>query len=162
MNWNYKKLISDKKPSDFRKNFKFWKFPKIPVNKPTQFGWRVFGFDETNPEKLKIGFGSDISTLSILFAHEGITIEPFVQIGPHCTIMSKSTIDNKSGEVHLKTNCRIGAYTTIMPGVTIGQNSIVGAYSFVNIDIPDNVIAHGIPCKIVKSLNRNLEKSDIS
>ena len=39
-----------------------------------------------------------------------------------------------------------------MPGVTVGKNSIIGAYSFVNKDIPDNVLAYGTPCKIIKSL----------
>jgi len=37
-----------------------------------------------------------------------------------------------------------------MPGVTIGENSIVGAFSFVNKDIPGNVIALGVPAKVVK------------
>ena len=153
LNWNYEKITFSKMPVDFRNNFINWKFPKIPINNQTQYGWRVFGYDETNPKKLKIGYGSDISAFSVLFAHEGIYIEPFVQIGPHCSIMSKSTIDNKVGEVHLKENCRIGAYSTIMPGVTVGTNSIVGAYSFVNEDIPDNVIAFGIPCKVIKKLD---------
>jgi acetyltransferase-like isoleucine patch superfamily enzyme len=36
-----------------------------------------------------------------------------------------------------------------MPGVTIGKNSIVGAHSFVDKDIPDNTIAYGVPVKII-------------
>jgi acetyltransferase-like isoleucine patch superfamily enzyme len=40
-----------------------------------------------------------------------------------------------------------------MPGVTVGENSIVGAFSFVNKDIPDNVIAMGIPAKVKKRIN---------
>ena len=40
-----------------------------------------------------------------------------------------------------------------MPGVTIGKNSVVGAMSFVNRDIPDNVIAFGSPVKIIKKLS---------
>ena len=39
-----------------------------------------------------------------------------------------------------------------MPGVTIGENAIIGAFSFVNKDIPDNVIAVGTPVKIIKKL----------
>ena len=35
-----------------------------------------------------------------------------------------------------------------MPGVTIGKNSVIGAYSFVNQNIPDNTIAYGVPVKI--------------
>ena len=39
-----------------------------------------------------------------------------------------------------------------MPGVTIGENSIVGAHSFVNVDIPDNVIAFGVPAKVIRKI----------
>ncbi len=43
-------------------------------------------------------------------------------------------------------------HSVIMPGVTVGENSIVGAFSFVNKNIPDNVIAVGIPVKVVKKI----------
>lgn len=39
-----------------------------------------------------------------------------------------------------------------MPGVTIGKNSIIGAFSFVNKNIPDNVIAAGVPAKVIKKI----------
>jgi len=76
-----------------------------------------------------------------------------VQIGSHCAIYSISTIDNKEGTVILKKNCRIGSHSVIMPGVTIGENSIIGAHSFVNRHIPANVIAAGIPAKVTKRLS---------
>ena len=38
----------------------------------------------------------------------------------------------------------------VMPGVTIGENTIIGAFSFVNKDLPDNVVAAGVPIKIIK------------
>ncbi len=155
MKWDYEEIESSGDvPIDFRESFANWKYPEIDSSKLTKFGWRVFGFDSENPKKLKIGFGSDISAFTVLFAHSGIKIEPFVQIGPHSSIMSKSTIDNKMGEIVLKKNCRIGAYSTIMPGVTVGENSIIGAYSYVNKDVPDNVIAMGIPCKVKKKLTK--------
>jgi len=80
-------------------------------------------------------------------------IEDFVQIGSHCSIYSVSTIDGKEGEVVLKKNCRIGPHSTIMPGVTVGENAVVGAMSFVNCDIPDNCAAAGVPAKIIKSVD---------
>lgn len=151
MSWNYEKIGDDQDPpNDIRSNFKDWKFPEIPINQETEYGWRVFGHDKEDPKKLKIGYGSDISAFSVIFAHCGVIIEPYVQIGPHSSIISKSTIDNKFGLIHLKRNCRIGAYSTIMPGILIGENSIIGAYSFVNRDIPANSIAYGIPCKVIK------------
>lgn len=77
-----------------------------------------------------------------------------MQIGSHCSIYSVSTIDNKEGQVILKTNCRIGSHSVIMPGVTIGENSIIGAFSFVNEDIPDNVVAVGVPAKVIRKLRK--------
>jgi acetyltransferase-like isoleucine patch superfamily enzyme len=40
-----------------------------------------------------------------------------------------------------------------MPGVTIGENSVIGAFSFVNTSIPPNVIAFGVPAKIIRELS---------
>ena len=40
-----------------------------------------------------------------------------------------------------------------MPGVTIGENSVIGAFSFVTKDIPDNVVAYGVPAKVVRKLD---------
>jgi acetyltransferase-like isoleucine patch superfamily enzyme len=41
-----------------------------------------------------------------------------------------------------------------MPGVTVGENSVVGAFSFVNKDVPDNVVAFGIPAKVKRRLTK--------
>ena len=89
-----------------------------------------------------------------LDTRNGVVIEDNVQIGSHCSIYSISTIDNTSGKIYLKNNCRIGSHTTILPGVTIGKNSVVGAHSLVNKDIPDNVIAYGVPAKVIKKLKK--------
>ena len=43
-----------------------------------------------------------------------------------------------------------------MPNVTVGENSIIGACSFVNRDIPDNVTAFGVPVKIVKRRKKKI------
>jgi acetyltransferase-like isoleucine patch superfamily enzyme len=41
-----------------------------------------------------------------------------------------------------------------MPGETVGENSIIGAFSFVNKNIPSNVVAFGVPVKVVKKLDK--------
>jgi acetyltransferase-like isoleucine patch superfamily enzyme len=61
-----------------------------------------------------------------------------------------STIDDKVAPVVLKRNCRIGTHSTVMPGVTIGENAVIGAHSFVNQDIPANCVAYGVPAKVIK------------
>lgn len=51
-----------------------------------------------------------------------------------------------------KTGVWIGASVTILPGVSIGDNSIIGAGSLVTKDIPSNVIAYGNPCRVIREL----------
>lgn len=128
--------------------FKEWKMPLIKEGELTQYNWLV-----QHKENLSMGYKTDIGAFSYINAKNGVIIEDHVQIGSHCSIYSISTIDNKEGRVHLKSNSRIGSHSVIMPGVTIGENSIVGAFSFVNKSIPDNVIAFGVPVKIVKKID---------
>ncbi|MBN1551038.1 acyltransferase [bacterium] len=128
--------------------FKNWKSPEIENGKLTRYNWLV-----QHPENLKLGFKTDIGAFSYINAMYGVTIEDYVQIGSHCSVYSVSTIDNKQGTVHLKKNCRIGTHSVIMPGVTIGENSIIGAFSFVNADIPDNTMAYGIPARVKRVIS---------
>ena len=125
-----------------------WKYPDIEDGKPTKYNWVV-----QNLDGFKLGFKTDIGAFSYINAKKGVTIEDDVQIGSHCSIYSVSTIDNSSGKVVLKNNCRIGSHSTILPGVSIGKNSIIGAHSLVNKDIPDNVVSFGVPAKVVRSKN---------
>jgi acetyltransferase-like isoleucine patch superfamily enzyme len=125
--------------------FEKWKYPKIKEGEFTQFNWVV-----QHKENLILGFKTDIGAFTYINAKFGVEIEDYVQIGSHCSIYSVSTIDNKKGKIILKKNCKIGSHSILMPGVTVGENSIIGAFSFVNKDIPDNAIATGIPIKIMK------------
>lgn len=129
--------------------FKNWKYPKIKEGKLTKYNWLVW-----RKEGLKLGKKTDIGAFTYINAKNGVVIEDGVQIGSHCSIYSISTIDNKKGKVILKKNCKIGAHSIIMPAVTVGENSIVGALSFVDKDIPDNVVAFGIPVKVYKKLKK--------
>ena len=128
--------------------FKNWKKPVIKEMKPTKYGWLV-----QHTKNLKLGYKTDIGAFTYINAQNGVVIEDYVQIGSHCSIYSFSSIGEKNGKVVLKKNCKIGAHSTIMPGVTVGKNSVVGAHSFVKNDIPDNVLALGVPAKVIKSLN---------
>jgi len=53
----------------------------------------------------------------------------------------------------IKKGARIGINCTIMPGVVIGENAIVGAGSVVTRDIPPDSVAYGIPARVMKSSN---------
>jgi acetyltransferase-like isoleucine patch superfamily enzyme len=100
-----------------------------------------------NTEHFKLGYRTDIGAFSYINAKYGVTIEDFVQIESHCSIYSVSTIDDKSGPVILKKNCRIGTHSVIMPGVTVGEDAVVGAFSFVNQDVPAGAVVVGVPAK---------------
>jgi len=58
-----------------------------------------------------------------------------------------------TGKVQIEENVFIGSRVTILKGVTIGKNSVVANGSIVSKSIPANVIAAGIPCKIIKNLD---------
>jgi acetyltransferase-like isoleucine patch superfamily enzyme len=128
---------------------KNWKYPKILDGKPTKYHWIV-----KHVKNFQLGYKTDIGAFTYINAKKGVIIEDNVQVGSHCSIYSTSTIDDKGGAVVLKKNCKIGSHTVIMPGITIGENSIIGACSFVNKNIPKNTIAYGIPSKLIKKLKR--------
>ena len=55
--------------------------------------------------------------------------------------------------VHIGRNCWLGAGVVVLPGVTIGDNSVIGAGSIVTKDIPANVVAVGNPCRVIREIN---------
>ena len=125
--------------------FDTWVNPEIEEGKLTKWNWMVQG-----KEGLELGEKTDIGAFCYINARSGVSIGEGVEIGSHCSIYSESTIDNKKGKVIIEKNAKIGSHSTIMPGIKIGENAIVGAHSFVNKDIPENVIAFGVPAKIIK------------
>ncbi len=57
--------------------------------------------------------------------------------------------------VHIGKNCWLGAGVIVLPGVKIGDNSVIGAGSVVTKDIPANVVAVGNPCKVLREINEH-------
>ena len=134
-------------PEIMKERFNKWQYPEIEEGKLTEYNWMV-----QNKDGLKLGYKTDIGAFTYINAKNGVVIEDFVQIGSHCSLYSESTIDNKAGQIKLKKNCKIGSHSLIMPGVTVGENAVIGAFSFVNKDVPDNVVAAGVPVKVIKKL----------
>ena len=54
--------------------------------------------------------------------------------------------------VHIGNNCWLGASVTVCPGVTIGDDCVIGAGSVVTRDIPSGCFAAGVPCKVIRPL----------
>lgn len=90
----------------------------------------------------------------------GIVIEDDVMIGPRVNITSENhPVDiatRKSmvpSTVRIEQNAWIGAAATILPGVTVGRNSVVAAGALVNKDVPPNTVVAGVPAKVLKQIN---------
>ncbi len=90
-----------------------------------------------------------------------IYIGDYVMFGPDVTIATanhpiapelrqKGLQYNK--DIHIGNNVWIGAKTVVLPGVTIGDNSVIGAGSIVTRDIPANVVAVGDPCRVLREI----------
>lgn len=91
----------------------------------------------------------------------GVTIGNDVRIGPNCGIYTpqhaydpalRAAGYERSFPVVIGDNVWIGGSVSILGGVTIGENSIIGAGSVVTRDIPANVIAVGSPCRVLREL----------
>ena len=95
-----------------------------------------------------------------------VMIAPNVQIytASHPTLPQERLIDNWEGvsptyfrtyakPVIIEDNVWIGGGAIILPGVTIGKNAVIGAGSVVNKSIPENCVAAGNPCKVIKKLS---------
>jgi acetyltransferase-like isoleucine patch superfamily enzyme len=119
--------------------------------------------------KISIGSRVVIRPNTMLFADDsvngaGITICDYVLMGSGFHLYTDGhKFDNpivpiinqgygESGEIILEKGCWIGANVTILPGIIIGRNSVIGAGSVVTKSIPERVVAVGNPAKIIKRL----------
>ena len=114
-------------------------------------------------------YGKQIRVGKRFFANFNFTVldEARVTIGDDCFIgpnvsiytachstdpVERNTRREWAEPVTIGDNVWIGGSVTILPGVTIGSNVTIGAGSVVTRDIPDNVVAVGNPCKVIKNL----------
>ena len=107
----------------------------------------------------KLGRGVLINSKVSIAAHttigDFVSINRHVSIGHHTNIGDYCSINpgvNIAGNVTIGEGTTIGMGTNILHTVKIGKNSIIGAGSVVTKDIPDNVIAYGSPCKVIRGL----------
>lgn len=91
-----------------------------------------------------------------------IYVGDYTMFGPNVTIATaghpilpelREQVYQYNAPVHIGRNCWLGAGVIVVPGITIGDNSVIGAGSIVTKDIPPNVIAVGNPCKILRGIN---------
>lgn len=108
---------------------------------------------------LRIGPRTFINQLCCFMDRGGIRIDEDVKIGPRVNLITENhglAPDERhiltSHGIHIKRNVWIGAAATIMPGVTIGENSVVAAGAVVTRNVPDNIVVAGVPAKVIKRL----------
>lgn len=111
-------------------------------------------------ENINIGKNVFVNHACTFMDRGGITLEDNVLIAPKVNLIStnhplhpserRATI---SHPIVIKKRAWIGAAATIMPGVTIGENSVVAAGAVVTRDVPDNTIVGGVPAKVIKKLD---------
>ena len=107
-----------------------------------------------------------------VYANYGLTLVDDTHIyvgdgtmfGPHVTIATAGhpinpTLRSKGLQfnmpVHIGKNCWLGAGVIVLPGVSIGDNTVIGAGSIVTKDIPANVVAVGNPCRVLREVGEH-------
>ena len=91
-----------------------------------------------------------------------IYIGDYTMIGPNVVLATaghpvlpalREKVYQYNMPIHIGRNCWLGAGVLVMPGVTIGDNTVIGAGSVVTKDIPANVVAYGNPCRVVRPID---------
>ena len=111
------------------------------------------GLSLGNDVYLNDGFFLDPSHCHLITIEDRVVFGPGVKLFAHDASTQKVIGKTRIGLVHLKKNCFLGAGTTVLPGVTVGENSIVGAGSVVTDQVPDNELWAGVPAKKLMSVS---------
>lgn len=110
-----------------------------------------------------VHFGSGIyANFNLTIVDDGhVYIGDKVMIGPNVSIITaahpvepelRAKALQYNRDVHIGENVWIGSGVQILPGVTIGKNAVIGAGSVVTKDVPENVIAVGNPCRVIRKI----------
>jgi acetyltransferase-like isoleucine patch superfamily enzyme len=117
----------------------------VNIGKGVFIGSDVF-IDNTYPESITIEDDVTLVCRTLIYGH---TFAP-----RHLELVFHSENSTKKGVI-LKKGCYVGAQCIIMPGVTIGEYSIIGAGSIVTKDIPPYSVATGAPAKVTRTFNKD-------
>lgn len=91
-----------------------------------------------------------------------IYVGDYTMFGPNVTLATaghpvlpelREKLDQFNLPIHIGRNCWLGAGVIVLPGVSIGDNSVIGAGSIVTKDIPSNVVALGNPCRVLRPIS---------
>jgi len=142
-------------------------FPNVTIGVGTRLGNFVFVRDNTViGEECTIGsyvdiegdviIGNRVSLQSSCYITRGVVIEDEVFCGPRVTTMNDKNMSYRRSALafhraapRILRAARVGGGSVLLPGVTVGQNALVGAGSVVTRDVPDRAIVVGNPARVV-------------
>ena len=160
--------------------YKFNKISPLKINSQKKLIKKIIGKTKSNfyissPFFCDYGFNIEIGENffsnynCVILDAAKVTFGDNVLIAPNCGFYTSGhpiNIEERiSGSefaypIHIGNNVWIGANVKVLPGVTIGDNSIIGAGSVVNKNIPSNVIASGNPCKVIREITRDNTRNE--
>ena len=105
-----------------------------------------------------IRMGNDVRIHSQAFVPETSILEDGAWIGPQAVITNASyplspNVKNELKGAIVKKNAKIGANATLLPGITVGENALVGAGAVVTKDVPPNKVVAGNPAKVINDIS---------
>lgn len=132
---------------------------------PSPFLYSGYGYIEARNVYSKIYIGDNVminNNVVIISEGDGVTISKNTLIGTQCEIYDSDfhnlDIDKRltgkiaTAKVFIDENVFIGSNVKILKGVTIGKNSVIANSSVVTKSIPENVIAGGVPAKVIRAI----------
>ena len=146
--------LADVQSSDIGEGTYIWQFcvilKKAKIGKNCNLNCQVFIEND-------VLIGDNVTIKPGVQVWDGITLEDSVFIGPNVTFTNDLFPRSKNTEYEMKktlvqNGASIGANATILGGVTIGENALIGAGSVVTKDVPANEIWVGNPAKFLKKL----------
>ncbi len=121
--------------------------------------WLMPPFYTDYGRNIRFGKNVFVNTCCTFMDRGGIMIEDRALIAPKVNLITTghpvdpgARRDTISKPIVVKENAWLGVGVSVMPGVTIGKNSVVAAHAVVTKNVPDNVIVGGIPAKIIKHI----------